>query len=242
MIKLEVACNHIQSVETAINAGADRIELFENLADGGCTPSFGTIKISLELCRSANVPLFVLVRPRSGCFYHTETEWQVIQADLKMLEETGVDGVVCGFLTEVNEIDFQRLEWLKKHWSGRVTFHRAFDVFLQHQPEIQWQSAIKNVSQLGVERILTSGGKATALEGVETIKKLVQLTENTLSIQPASGVNGENAGFIIESTGATEIHATAKKITTYQPVGSSSYYEADAFEIRRIRESIDSIR
>lgn len=242
MIKLEVACNHIQSVETALTAGADRIEIFENLANGGCTPSFGTIKISLEICRAANVPLFVLVRPRSGCFYHTETEWQVIQTDLQILEELGVDGVVCGFLTEDDQIDYQRLEWLKKRWSGRVTFHRAFDVFLQHQPETQWQSAMKNVSQLGVERILTSGGKATALEGVETIKKLVQLSENTLSIQPASGVNGENAGFIIESTGATEIHATAKKITTYQPVGSSSYYEADAFEIRRIRESIDSIR
>jgi copper homeostasis protein len=242
VIKLEIACNHIQSVETALKAGADRIELFENLADGGCTPSFGTIKIGLALCRSANVPLFVLVRPRSGCFYHTETEWQVIQTDLQILEELGVDGVVCGFLTEDDQIDFQRLEWLKKRWSGRVTFHRAFDVFLQHQPETQWKSAMKNMSQLGVERILTSGGKATALEGVETIKKLVQLSENSISIQPGSGVNGENAGFIIKSTGATEIHATAKKINTYQPVGSSSYYEADAIEIRRIRESIDSIR
>jgi len=242
VIKLEIACNHIQSVETAIKAGADRIELFENLVDGGCTPSYGTIKISLEICKAANVPLFVLVRPRSGCFYYTEAEWQVIQTDLKILEELGVDGVVCGFLTEDNEIDFRRLEWLKKQWSGPVTFHRAFDVFLQHQPETHWQSALKNMSQLGVERILTSGGKATALEGVETIKKLVQLSENSISIQPGSGVNSENAGFIIESTGATEIHATAKKITTYQPVGSTSYYEADAFEIRRIRESINLIR
>jgi copper homeostasis protein len=242
VIKLEIACNHIQSVETAIKAGADRIELFENLADGGCTPSFGTIKMSLELCRAANVPLFVLVRPRSGCFYYSETEYKVIKADLRMLEEIGADGVVCGFLTEDNQIDFQRLEWLKKHWSGRVTFHRAFDVFLQHQPETQWQSAIKNVSQLGVERILTSGGKPTALEGVNTLKKLVQMSENSISIQPGSGVNGENAGQIIDVTGATEIHATAKKITTYQPVGSSSYYEADAFEIQRIRESINVIR
>ncbi|MCL9981240.1 MAG: copper homeostasis protein CutC [Bacteroidia bacterium] len=242
MIKLEVACNHIQSVETAINAGADRIELFENLADGGCTPSYGTIKISLEICRSANVPLFVLVRPRSGCFYYTEAEWQVIQTDLQILEELGVDGVVCGFLTADNQIDFNRLEWLKNHWSGRVTFHRAFDVFIQHQPEIEWKNAIKKITRFGVERILTSGGKPTAFEGVNTLKKLVQISENTLSIQPGSGVNSENAGYIIKNTGATEIHATAKKITTYQPVGSSSYFEADAFEIERIRESIDLIR
>ncbi len=241
MIRLEVACSHIQSVETAIQAGADRIELFENLPEGGCTPSYGTVKKSLELCKNAGIPLMVLVRPRSGSFDYSPLERDVLKEDLLQFQELGVDGVVSGFLTSNHHIDYQQLYWLKKIWPKKITFHRAFDAFMQHHPESEWQNAISELASLGIERILSSGGKPTAIEGAENLKKLVEWSQNKIQILPGSGINSENVVPILKITKATEIHATAKKLMTYQPVGSSSYHQADLLEIQKMKAAISAI-
>jgi len=241
MIRLEVACSHIQSVETAIQAGANRIELFENLPQGGCTPSYGTVKKSLELCKNAGIPLMVLVRPRSGSFDYSPLERDVLKEDLLQFQELGVDGVVSGFLTSNHQIDYHQLNWLKKTWHREITFHRAFDAFMQHHSEDAWKGAIQELTSMGIERILSSGGKPTAIEGADNLKKLVEWSENKIQLMPGSGINSENVATLIQRTKATEIHATAKKLMTYQPVGSSSYHQSDLLEIQKIKAAISAI-
>ena len=240
-IKLEIACSNVESVQIAVQGGADRIELFENLPEGGCTPSFGTIKKSLELCKNAGIPLMVLVRPRSGSFEYSPLEIDVIKEDLLQLQELGVDGIVSGFLNSDHQIDYHQLNWLKKMWPGKITFHRAFDAFMQHHTEDAWKGAIQELTSMGIERILSSGGKPTAIEGADNLKKLIEWSENKIQIMPGSGINSENVATLIQRTKATEIHATAKKLMTYQPVGSSSYHQADLLEIQKIKAAISAI-
>jgi copper homeostasis protein CutC len=112
---------------------------------------------------------------------------------------------------------------------------------MQHHTEEAWKGAIQELTSMGIERILSSGGKPTAIEGADNLKKLVEWSENKIQIMPGSGINSENVVSILKITKATEIHATAKKLMTYQPVGSSSYHQADLLEIQKIKAAISAI-
>jgi copper homeostasis protein len=204
MILLEVCANSITSALAAQRGGALRVELCENLQEGGTTPSFGQILMARKLL---HIKLYVLIRPRGGDFLYTDTEFETMAADIRYCIDAGCDGIVTGILKADGSIDKERnLELVRtaKQWGLGVTFHRAFDMCANQK------QAMEDIIELGFERILTSGGKSTAMEGASTIANLVKKAAGRISIMPGSGINEHNAADLVHYTGVTEIHASAK--------------------------------
>lgn len=197
MLILEVCANSLQSAINAEQARAQRIELCENLEQGGTTPSYGLLALARK---HLNIKINVLIRPRSGDFYYSDLEYQVIQEDIKVAKQLGADGIVCGILTPSSDVDVERtkeLVELSKPLS--FTFHRAFD--FTNDPF----KALEDVISTGADRILTSGQQPTAIQGVHLIWDLVKSAKGRIIIMPGSGVNADNIEYLIE-TGATEFH------------------------------------
>jgi copper homeostasis protein len=205
MITLEIACNSWESCINAQNGGADRIELIENLHDGGCTPSAGLIKMSTKL----SIPVYVMIRPRGGDFCYTEEEISIMETDIDICQSAGVKGIVFGCLTKEGIVDAALCERLLKRWGGPATFHRAID---------ECQDIFKacdTIVKLGFERILSSGGAPTAMAGIKVLTQLQNEFGEQISIMPGSGVTSENVVEIIHTTGCNEVHATCKSTKTY---------------------------
>jgi copper homeostasis protein len=188
----------------AQRGGAFRVELCENLNEGGTTPSYGQLKLARKLL---NIKLHVLIRPRPGDFLYTDLEFDVMKEDVAHCAETGCDGVVIGMLKADGSIDKPRcliLAQMAQQAGLQVTFHRAFDMCADmHQ-------ALHDIIDMGIERILTSGGRATAIEGAATIRHLVDEAGGKTIIMPGSGVTEYNAADIVRFTGVREIHTSAK--------------------------------
>ncbi len=197
MLILEVCANSLQSAINAQLAGAHRIELCENLEQGGTTPSYGLIA---QTRKHLTIIINVLIRPRSGDFLYTDLEYQIIQDDIRMAKQLGADGVVCGILLTNGDIDVPRtkaLVELAKPMS--FTFHRAYD--FTNDPF----KALEDVISTGADCLLTSGQQPTAIQGVHLIWDLVKIANGRIVIMPGSGVNAENIEYLIE-TGATVFH------------------------------------
>lgn len=202
-ILLEVCVDSILSLKEAIKGGADRIELCSSLNEGGLTPSYGFIEKAKEI---SPIPIFVLVRPRAGNFFYSEEEFDIIIKDIENAKELGADGIVTGFLDSKSCIATdQTSKAVETSYPLPFTFHRAFDVSSDNNI-----NAIELLKKSGVNRLLTSGKKPTAHEGIETIKELVSLSRGDLEILAGSGVNPTNALDIIGQTGVKEIHASCK--------------------------------
>lgn len=208
MITLEIACNSWESCINAQNGGADRIELIENLYDGGCTPSAGLIKMSTKL----SIPVYVMIRPRGGNFCYTEEEISIMETDIDICQSAGVKGIVFGCLTKEGIVDVALCERLMKRWGGPATFHRAIDdcqdIF----------KACDTIVKLGFERILSSGGAATAMAGIETLKAMQSEYGHSIKIMPGCGVNARNIIEILKITDCQEIHATCKFTLTEESI------------------------
>jgi copper homeostasis protein len=203
-ILLEVCANSVTSALAAQEGGASRVELCENLREGGTTPSHGQI---LMARKKLHIKLYVLLRPRSGDFLYSDLEFDVMMADLRYCVEAGCDGVVIGILNADGTIDKERctaLATAAKQWGLGVTFHRAFDICSD------MEQALEDIIEIGCERILTSGGKITAIEGLGTIANLIKKADGRITIMPGSGINEKNVGDVVQFTGATEVHASAK--------------------------------
>ena len=197
MLILEICANSIQSAINAQQAGAHRVELCENLAQGGTTPSFGLIS---QVKKHLTIKLYVLIRPRPGDFLYTDLEFDVIKKDIEICKQLGVDGVVCGILLSNGEIDIVRTKELVKFAKPMsFTFHRAFD--FTNDPF----KALEDVISTGADRILTSGQQPTAIQGEHFIRELVKIAKGRIIIMPGSGVNEDNIEYLIE-TGAKEFH------------------------------------
>lgn len=200
---LEICCNSAVSAVAAFKGGADRIELCENLELGGTTPSFATIKITRELIP---IPIHVLIRPRPGDFLYSDTEFKIILEEISMLKDSGIQGIVIGFLNPDYTIDYRKVEKVKNIAGNlSITFHRAFD-FVSSAEE-----SINNLIDLGIDRILTSGGKSVAYQAIDKIRSWVNLAGNRISIMPGSGINQNNIVDLYLGTGAKEFHASCKK-------------------------------
>jgi copper homeostasis protein len=203
-VNLEVCANSVTSALAAQDGGAIRVELCENLHEGGTTPSYGQIAMARKLL---NIKLYVLIRPRGGDFLYSDTEFEVMKADIRHCIETGCDGIVIGILNANGTIDKPRsgelVQMAKKAGLG-VTFHRAIDMCAD------MLQAMEDIIEIGCERILTSGGKSTAIEGVNTIAHLVERAKGRIAIMPGAGVNESTVADIIHYTGATEIHSSAR--------------------------------
>lgn len=199
---LEICCYNAQSAISAAKNGADRVELCENWFEGGTTPSYGTIKQTLK---HISIPLHILIRPRGGDFLYSQIEYEVIKEDILKAKEMGVQGVVCGILSASGKIDRQRTKEIVQLASPlSFTFHRAFDMCQNLSEEL------KVLQDLAVDRVLTSGGQAHALQATETLAQLVNKSPQKPIIMPGGGVRASNIEQLIKETGALEYHSSAK--------------------------------
>ena len=201
---LEVCANSVASAIAAQEGGAFRVELCENLNEGGTTPSYGAIATARKLIA---IQLNILIRPRSGDFLYTDLEFEVMKTDIKLCIQAECDGIVVGILNKDGTIDVPRcteLVELARQAGLSTTFHRAFDMCADQF------KALEQIIDMGFDRILTSGGKSTAIEGARRIAELVEKAAGRIIIMPGSGINENNVADLMHFTGTTEIHSSAK--------------------------------
>ena len=196
---IKEAC--VESFEKSLEAqnnGANRIELCENLAVGGTTPSYGTVKVCLE---KLNIPIFPMIRARGGNFVYSKEEIEIMKEDIKAFTDLGVKGVVFGFLTSNNKIDLELTkELVDLAYPMEVTFHKAIDEILNPLDYID------DLVNIGIKRILTSGGEATALEGKDLINEMIKKSNGRLKIVVAGKVTKENLNGLSNLISADEFH------------------------------------
>ena len=168
----------------AEKAGADRIELCRDLYLDGLTPDYESAKRTID---SLNIPVFILIRPREGDFVYSNKEFELMKRDIAKFKEMGCKGIVSGVLNDDNSIDIKRTkELIELSEPLEFTFHRAFDVVSDPLNEIE------KLIELGVERVLTSGQKNKAIEGMELLKELKNISKNRVKIMPGSGITKLN--------------------------------------------------
>ena len=202
-IILEVAVFSIEAALSAMKAGADRIEFCENPSEGGTTPSYGSLKTLISL---TNKPVFPIIRPRGGDFLYTQAEYEVMKADLLLVKELGYPGAVIGLLNEDGSIDIKRTsELVQLAAPMQITFHRAFDRC--NDPF----KGLEDIIITGCKRILTSGQVPNVGDALPLMKQLVEKAAGRIIILPGSGVRSNNCKQIIDTTGAIEIHSSARK-------------------------------
>lgn len=201
-MKLEVCVDSLESALAAQSGGADRIELCSNLSIGGTTPTMGLIEI---VRKNIDIDVYVMIRPRGGDFCYSDYEYMVMKKDIDYVKKLGVNGIVTGILTPHGEVDIKRMEEIVKLAHPlKVTFHRAID----RSNDIF--KAVEILIQLGIGRVLTSGGKQFAIDGVEVIKELIEKYGKQIKIMPGSGINEINVNEIIRKTNAEEVHFSGK--------------------------------
>jgi len=228
---LEIGCNSYASAKIAYENGADRIELFSDWHSGGCTPSLGTMKA----CANFDIPIYAMIRPRGGHFNYSDEEFEIMKSDVLACKDANITGIVFGILTDSKEIDQNRCMELLKLWEGPATFHRAFDSV------IDTQKALEILITLGFERILTSGQKQTAVEGIEHIKAIVAQSRNRIQILAGAGINLGNAKEFINIQGIEGIHTTANTILSYEDIAGKNESIVDKETVRKLRSIMDEI-
>jgi copper homeostasis protein len=199
---IEIATSDFLTTKSAIEGGADRIELCANLAEGGTTPSYAHIK----KCREAfDIALFPIIRPRGGDFLYTKDEFEIMKNDIKLCKELGCEGIVIGLLNMDGTIDMTRTaELIELAYPLEVTFHRAFDRC--KDPFV----ALEELIEIGCQRILTSGQRPTVSEGVDLIAELNKKADDRIIILPGSGVRKDNIKMLAEKTGCIEFHSSLR--------------------------------
>lgn len=199
---IEIATSDFATTQSAVNGGADRIELCANLAEGGTTPSYGTIKQCRE---SFSVSLYPIIRPRGGDFLYTDDEFEIMLHDVKLCKQLGCDGMVIGLLNKDGTIDIKRTSVLiETAYPLGVTFHRAFDRCKDPF------TALEQLIEIGCERILTSGQKPSVIDGVDLVAELNKKAADRIIIMPGSGVRKENIKMLAAKTGCTEFHSSLR--------------------------------
>jgi copper homeostasis protein len=199
---IEIATSDFVTTKSAVEGGADRIELCANLAEGGTTPSFGTIKQCREVF---DILLYPIIRPRGGDFLYTDEEFAIMLQDVKLCKQLGCDGVVIGLLNRDGSIDVKRTSILiEAAYPLGVTFHRAFDRCKDPF------AALEQLIDIGCERILTSGQQPSVADGIELVAELQQKADDRIIIMPGSGVRKENIKMLAEKTGCVEFHSSLR--------------------------------
>lgn len=245
MKTLEICIDSIESAIAAQRGGASRVELCDNLVEGGTTPSMGMVAICREVI---DIDIMVMIRPRGGDFLYTSHEFAVMRRNIQDLKKYHPDitGVVLGILLPDGQIDMARVrELVELARPFQVTFHRAFDM----TPEPL--RALDNLMELGIDRLLTSGQEATVPEGVPAIGEYVRYVGDSMSIMPGGGVNEDNVSEIIRKTGVGEVHCTAKHAIpskmiyqnprVYMGVPGSAEYERFTVSEDRVRKMVKTI-
>ncbi len=210
-IAVEICTDSVAGAVAAEAGGADRVELCDNLIEGGTTPSSGMIH---TVRQRTSLGLHVIIRPRGGDFCYTDDEFAVMQSDIEEAKAKGADGVVIGLLEPDGTIDQERtaaLIALARPLS--VTFHRAFDMTADPQ------QALADLIALGIDRILTSGQQSSAGAGAALIRTLVDAAAGRVIIMPGGGIDEQNVATLVQETGAREVHLSARS-----PVESAMHF------------------
>jgi len=198
-VLIEVCVDSIESAVEAQRGGADRVELCDNLVEGGTTPSYGAIRLARQRLR---IGLHVMIRPRGGDFCYSKTEFEVMQRDVVQARRLGADGIVFGILKPDGTIDSRRTGLLSELAGDMsVTFHRAFD--MTRDPV----RALRALICLKIDRVLTSGQRSTTLEGVPLIRELQKQAKGRIIIMPGGGVE-RFVRKLVRTTGVNEVHVT----------------------------------
>jgi len=202
--RLEICVDTVESAIEAQYAGADRVEFCDNLIEGGTTPSYGSV---VSARNNLNIGLHVIIRPRGGDFLYSDLEYDIMRRDIEICGESGVDGIVTGILLPGGNIDVDRTAKLFEFaYPMSTTFHRAFDMC---NDPVQ---GLEDVISAGAARLLTSGMKNKAQDGIELLRQLVIQSGDRLLIMPGGGIDETNAALILTATKAREIHLTGRRI------------------------------
>lgn len=197
-VLIEVCVDSVASAIAAERGGAGRVELCSSLIEGGVTPSSGLIETVRD---KISIGLQVIIRPRGGDFCYAEEEIQVLHRDIAAAKSLGADGVVFGILDREGSVDVDRArELVELARPLNVTFHRAFDM------SADLFQSLEGVCAIGVDRLLTSGGEQTCLQGVDAIARLAKAARGRITIMAGGGIGHKDAATIVERTGVSEIH------------------------------------
>jgi len=209
-ILFEICVDSVASARGAQQGGAQRVELCDNLLEGGTTPSAGTIALAR---RELTIDLNVIIRPRGGDFHYSALEFEVMQYDVAQAKALGANGIVIGLLNPDGTVDKVRTaELVALARPCTVTFHRAFDMTVDaHQ-------ALEDLIELGIDRVLTTGQESSAMEGIDLIAELVQQAGDRIIVMPG-GLREWNIQKFVRRTGVKEVHMTART-----PVESQMVY------------------
>ncbi|MBG9981509.1 copper homeostasis protein CutC [Aerococcaceae bacterium DSM 111020] len=205
---LEFCAENFTYIPNKIENGAKRIELCDNLAVGGTTPSHGVIKYTLDYTKDLEIPVFVMVRCRGGNFVYNQTEQSIMLDDVEEMMKLGADGLVVGALKE-NYLDLQfieRITQLVHHYNKKIIFHMAFD---QLSIENQFR-AIDDLADRGVHRILTHGGPAQSdiISNTDHLLALNDYAAERIKILPGGGIHRNNLSQLHQLLQMEEYHGT----------------------------------
>jgi len=242
---LEVCVNSFQSAIAAELGGADRVELCDNIIEGGTTPSIGLVS---SVRKHLSIAVHVLIRPRGGDFLYNKNEIEIIKTDISALKNLGVDGFVFGCLTFDGSIDKSVCSQLiEMCYPKKTTFHRAFD--MANNASL----ALDDINKIGFDYLLTSGQEQTALLGVELISYLIKTNKGNCKIMPGSGINEDNIAYIAQKTGADVFHVSLRKTiesemkyrkkgVTMGKLSDKEEYEHQITDENRVRKVVEILK
>lgn len=229
---LEVCTDSLEGTEMAARNGARRVELCSSLSTGGLTPSMALV----EKCAQVDgIEVHAMLRHREGDFVYNDSELEILLRDMELFARAGVSGVVFGCLTSENKLDTDKNSLLAgqaRKLGLEYTFHRAFD--FTEEPG----KALEELIEQGFTRILTSGQRPTAIEGIDLIARLVQESAGRIQIMAGSGVNASNAKKLA-SIGVDALHFTSHKIVSTAKMGMGTHFIPNEEKIREVKMALN---
>ena len=199
--KIEIACFNVESALIAQKAGADRVELCEDISVGGTTPTIETIQQARE---NLTIDLYVMIRPRGGNFVYSDSELEQMKFEIETIKKLGVNGFVFGILNKDKTINIEQNKVLVELANPfPCTFHRAFDAISDYE------KAVEDVISCGFSTILTSGTFPNVMEGKEVLKQLVKQANNRIEIMPGGGLRSTNISELDEMVNTNWYHSSA---------------------------------
>lgn len=245
--ELEICTGDIRSIQAAVLANADRVEICCALPLGGLTPQVSVMKLSEQF--SSQIRRHLLIRPRQGDFLYDDDEMELMKADIADPSFARADGFVIGALRPDGSIDTKRVAELIRcasvHGDKSFTFHRAFDMCADPF------RALEDIIELGFDRLLTSGCAPSAAEGIDTLRRLNEQADGRIRIMAGGGINAENARKIAEHTGITSFHASCstriesrmifRNQSTHMAAGSSDEYTYPSSSLQLINDLSETV-
>jgi copper homeostasis protein len=229
---IEIVVYNLESALMAQRGGANRIELCDNPGEGGTTPSLGMIE---TVRQKINLDLFVMIRPRGGDFHYSDGEFEVMKKDIMAAKRAGADGVVFGIVHPDGRLDSTRCtELIQIAKPMGVTCHRAFDMMKD------LSASLEDCIACGFDRILTSGGKLKAIQGIDIITELNKKAKGRIKIMPGSGVDDTNIAEMVHNTHVSEIHFSAshflesEMVFRNQSIASMGNEQGSEFKLRTV--------